>query len=158
MRQERERVGAPSGLRRHLLLRRIAGLGLLAACGVLFFSGCAARTKIGRLLPHIETMQLARHYFGEPTRKNEMPGGGTRNEWILDQVTQVPGQNVEQQIFAGYDRDGFPVYYTRVFFVPAHLARQYCRLEIVADREEKVLESPWEGDSCDELAKVPSTY
>ena len=101
---------------------------------------------------------LARHYFGEPTSKSVLPNGETRSEWLLDRVAQVPGQYVEQKIFVGYDRDGFPVYYTRQVFVPAHMARQYCRLAIISGKDGKVLEASWEGDSCEDMMAVPSTY
>ena len=136
---------------------RVAAFIALTGCALLLLSGCAT-TKMDRLMPHVETMQLATHYFGAPTSKSDLPNGGARNEWLLDQVTQVPGQYVEQRIFVGYDCDGFPVYYTRNVFVPAHMARQYCRLVIVADKNGNVLESTWEGDSCEEMMAVPSTY
>ena len=129
----------------------------LAACILFLLAGCAT-TKMDRLMPHVENMQLARHYFGEPTSKNVLPNGETRSEWLLDRVAQVPGQYVEQKIFVGYDRDGFPVYYTRYVFVPAHMARQYCRLAIRSDKDGNVLESSWEGDSCEDMMAVPSTY
>ena len=129
----------------------------LAACILFLLAGCAT-TKMDRLMPHVENMQLARHYFGEPTSKNVLPNGETRSEWLLDRVAQVPGQYVEQKIFVGYDRDGFPVYYTRQVFVPAHMARQYCRLAIISGKDGKVLEASWEGDSCEDMMAVPSTY
>ena len=109
-------------------------------------------------MPHVENMYMATHYFGQPTSKTELPGGGTRSEWLMDRVTQVPGQYVEQKIFMGTDRDGFPRYYIRKVFVPAHMARQYCRLEIVADKDGGILESSWEGDSCEHMMRVPTTY
>ena len=136
---------------------RVATAIVLAGCALLLLSGCAT-TKMDRLMPHVETMQLATHYFGVPTSKSDLSNGGARNEWLLDQVTQVPGQYVEQKIFVGYDYDGFPVYYTRNVFVPAHMARQYCRLVIVSDKAGNVLESTWEGDSCEDMMAVPSTY
>ena len=135
----------------------VAACIALVAWAVVSLSGCAG-TAMDRLMPHIETMGLAKHYFGEPTGRSALPNGGTRSEWLLDRVAQVPGQNVEEKIFAGYDRDGFPVYYTRVVFVPAHFARQYCRLTIVADKQGNILESSWDGNSCEDLMRVPSTY
>ena len=136
---------------------RFAGLIALIACAALALSGCVT-TKMDRLMPHVENMKLASHYFGEPTGKSDLPDGKTRNEWLLDRVSQVPGQDVEQKILAGYDSDGFPVYVTCTVFVPAHMARQYCRLEIVTDKSGAILESTWEGDSCEDLMRVPSTY
>lgn len=138
-------------------VRRLAGLIVLAVFDLFLLSGCAT-TKMDRLMPHVETMQLARHYFGEPTSKSVLPSGETRNEWLLDKVTQVPGQYVEKKILAGYDRDGFPVYYIRNVFVPSHQERQRCRLEILSDREGRVLQSSWEGDGCEAMMVVPTTY
>jgi hypothetical protein len=146
-----------SGLRAFVI--PLAGLRqvFIALFALLLLSACAGGT-MARLMPHIENMQLAKHYFGEPSSVSTLPDGKERNEWLLDRVSSVPGQYVEQEIFVGYDRSGFPVYYTRKIFVPEHLTGQFCRLIIIADKNGRTLESSWEGRSCDELAIVPSTY
>ncbi|MDR2488111.1 MAG: hypothetical protein LBD42_01185 [Desulfovibrio sp.] len=130
---------------------------MAAACALTLCFACAG-TRMDRLMPHVETLRLAEHYFGKPTGVSELAGGDCRYEWLLDQMTQIPGQDVREKILMGYDRSGFPVYYIRTFFVPAHMARQYCRLTIVADRNGRTLASSWEGDGCDEMMIVPSTY
>lgn len=127
---------------------------IMACCLGVTLSGCAS-TAMDRLMPRVETMSVARHYFGEATSVRELADGGTRSEWILDRTTQIPGQDVEQTIFVGRDRDGYIKRVTRTVFVPAHMVRQYCRLTIIADKNGRVLESSWHGDSCDALPVVP---
>jgi hypothetical protein len=132
---------------------------LPAVCGIVCcLAGCAAGTAMDRLMPHVETLQLARHYFGEPGDASVAADGAERREWLLDRVTPVPGQDVHEKIFMGYDRDGYPVYFTRAYFVPEHAVRQRCRLTMLFDQQGRTLQSSWEGDSCDELLRVPSTY
>lgn len=122
---------------------------LLAAC---------ATSKMDSLMPRVETMFLARHYFGEPAVTVALPDGSVRHEWTMDKVVTLPGRYVTQRVRVFRDRDGFPVYDEREIFVPASLQRQTCRLTIITDAAGNVLYSDWEGNSCDRLPVIPVVY
>ena len=140
-----------SQLPRLFMPRNLAAPFLLM---LLLFAGGCASGKLDRLLPHVETMQVARHYFGEPAAQKELHDGTVRYDWVVDRTIQAPGQYVEKRIFVGYDRDGFPKYVIREYFSPAHMERQMCRMSIIATKDGKVLSTTRQGDSCEALLRV----
>ncbi|MDR2669981.1 MAG: hypothetical protein LBC14_08535 [Desulfovibrio sp.] len=169
-------------------------------------AGCASG-PVDRLMPHIETFDLAKSWFGPPTSSRVIAGGaqvspqapsvrsvqsagtavnatvksahqqtvagssgqsadaaalppGARveYEWLLDDVTTVPGQDVVERFLVGRDRQGFPVYYERIRWVPAHQARRFCRVRLLADAQGRIMSRSAEGNDCEDLLKRPSTY
>ncbi|MDR0826574.1 MAG: hypothetical protein LBN33_01670 [Desulfovibrio sp.] len=146
-----------------ILLSRLLPLlrfssGAIALVPVLaFLSGCATGA-VDRLLPHLDTLSVAVSYFGEPQSGTKTVEGPSRYEWLLDDVTTVPGQYVTVRILMGSDRHGFPVYYEYTEWVPEHLEKRYCRLNITVGPEGRILDFSSEGDHCDSLLKRPSTY
>lgn len=135
-------------------LKRAAFFLLLSATVCIW--SCASSGTMDRLVPQVENREMALHYFGPPTSESTLPDGNTRYEWVLDRTIQKPGQIVVQQVrMWGRDSDGFPRYREREVFVPAHTVYQNCRMVMILDAEGKVLESVWQGNSCDELPAVP---
>ncbi|MDR2124448.1 MAG: hypothetical protein LBP38_05635 [Desulfovibrio sp.] len=173
---------------------------------LLLAAGCASG-PVGRLMPHIETLDLAKAYFGPPTSAQALAGGlpssprvpagrsaqsadAARNapgepappqavavrsgqnaaapplspearveyEWLLDDVVSVPGQEVVERFLAGRDRQGFPVYYERIRWVPAHQARRFCRVRLRADAQGRILSRSVEGDDCEDLLIRLTTF
>ncbi|MDR2604730.1 MAG: hypothetical protein LBC55_05195 [Desulfovibrio sp.] len=145
-------------------------------------AGCASG-PVHRLMPHIETYDLAKSWFGPPTSTRVIAGGAQASpqappgrsgqgadapdppsgahveyEWLLDDVTTVPGQDVVERLLVGNDRQGFPVYYERIRWVPAHQARRFCRVRLFADAQGRILSRSAEGNDCEDLLKRPSTY
>jgi hypothetical protein len=136
-----------------LLLSRALALVLPLA----FLSGCAA-SAVDRLLPHLDTMAVAVSYFGVPQSGTKTREGTSRYEWLLDDVATVPGQLVTVRVISGRDRQGFPVYSEYSTWVPEHLEKRYCRINITVGPDERILDFVDEGDHCDSLLKRPSTY
>jgi hypothetical protein len=162
------------------MLTAVSLLSLLLAAG-----GCATG-PVARLMPHIETLDLAESYFGPPTSSRPVAGGETgfprtargdsrqnsadalpaeadgdsdrEYEWLLDDVTTVPGQDVVERFLVGTDRQGFPVYYERIRWVPAHPAQRFCRVRLLADARGRILDRSVEGGDCEDLLIRPSTY
>ncbi|MDR1686571.1 MAG: hypothetical protein LBR82_09095 [Desulfovibrio sp.] len=204
---------------------------LFGVMSLLLFAaaGCASG-PVGRLMPHIETVDLAKSYFGQPTSSQVLagvapipqtpagryaqssgadanaagtpfppptpgqrsmqsantaenatvrpafpqtvanrseqsadatalpPGARVEYEWLLDDVTTVPGQDVVERFLVGRDRQGFPVYYERVRWVPAHKARRFCRVRLLADDRGRILSRSVEGNDCEDLLIRPSTF
>ncbi|MDR1947550.1 MAG: hypothetical protein LBQ51_10365 [Desulfovibrio sp.] len=131
-------------------------LGAVFLFLLLISAGCASG-PLGRLMPHIESMSLAESYFGPPSSSVPVQGG-VEHEWLLDDEASVPGQEVTERFLVGNDAQGFPVYYERTRWVPAHRERRFCRLRMLADAQGNILSRSMEGNDCAELLKRPSTY
>jgi hypothetical protein len=86
------------------------------------------------------------------------PGTRIEYEWLLDDVITVPGQDVVERFLVGNDRQGFPVYYERIRWVPAHPARRFCRVRMLADTQGRILSRSVEGNDCEDLLIRPSMY
>ncbi|MDL2316548.1 hypothetical protein LJC59_05640 [Desulfovibrio sp. OttesenSCG-928-A18] len=124
---------------------------------VLSLCSCAGRT-MDRLMPQVNSMYLARHYFGEPKASTELADGTIRHEWVRDKIETLPGHYETRCIRVYYDRDGYRECVEREVWVPSRQERQVCRLSVIASKDGRVLSSSWEGNSCDTLPIVPPTY
>lgn len=130
-------------------MRRIAlALGVALALG-----GCAG-TQMRQIAPKMSNMVIARHYFGEPARSEELPDGTMRHEWLLDRVFNHPGGMETRNVYVGHDRDGYREYVEEEVYVSPWQEQQYCRMEVIADREGRIFNVSWEGRNCDELPRV----
>ena len=139
-------------------LFRISVLSAAVLCGLVILSACAS-TQMDRLMPQIQNMVMARHYFGEPVASTELNDGTMRHEWVIDRETTIPGQYVTKlERWWALDRDGFPRYEERTYWVPAHTEHHTCRLTVIAEKDGQVISSKWEGNNCDQLPLVKPTY
>lgn len=118
--------------------------------------GACARTQMDKIMPDVSTMTTARHYFGEPSSSEELADGAVRHEWLLDRVFQQAGGIETRQVYVGHDSDGYREYVEQDVYVSPYKEKQYCRLEIIADKNGRVLRSSWQGSHCDYLPKVKS--
>lgn len=132
--------------------------GYAVILALALFSGGCARSQMQKILPHVNTMVVAHHYFGYPTRSETLTNGTIRHEWVLDRAFQHPGGIETQKIYVGHDRDGYRKYIEKDVYVKPWVEQQYCRLQIIADENGRVLDSAWEGRSCDDLPRVKSMY
>lgn len=139
---------------KHVFRPFLGSLVLASVCLGLF---ACARTQMEKILPDVQGMVTARHYFGEPTTSESLPGGETRHEWLLDREFTHAGGLETQLVYVGHDSDGFRKYIEREVYVKPYTEKQYCRLTMITDAGGKVLSSAWEGTHCDYLPKVKST-
>lgn len=128
----------------------LVGLILAAA----FLAACAGKSpsRMSRVLPQVTTMAEAKRHFGHPAASLAQADGSTRHEWLLDAHYKEQGKWVrELSPWVRYDSDGYRVEQYRDVWKPARTVSKYCRLTITADADGKVLNSRWEGDSCDDI-------
>ncbi len=129
----------------------------LLLAGALVISACA-HGKLGRLMPNMGNMSVAEHYFGKPSASVNLPDGTVRHEWTVDRNVLVPAHYETQRMFLYNDSDGFPVFEDVEFFIRDRVEHQTCRISIHADKQGWILRSDWEGNSCESLLRVPTTY
>ncbi len=123
--------------------------GILAT---LLLGGCA--TALDKRLAAVHTIEDARRYFGEPTSR-AVQGNALRYEWAVLRPYVVPGQWVEREQYLGHDREGFPVYYRWLEFVPEHTVERGCRMTIMTDQTGVVTDTSWVGKGCNTLYGGP---
>jgi hypothetical protein len=128
-------------------------LALGIVCVLLLFA--CATSNVQRMLPGMGTMYVAKHYLGEPTTSEALPGGRARHNWLLDRVVLDPAHIETRRVFIGHDSDGYPVFEDVDMYIPDRRIHQKCRVSVVVDRNGNFLDTFSEGDSCDALLKVP---
>lgn len=124
----------------------------------LLLGGCAYKGQVGRMLPNVGNMYVAKHYLGEPTGSQKLPNGNTSYEWRLDRTVLETAHYETRMVYMGHDCDGFPIYEEVEFFIPDRNVHQTCLVRILADSEDRVLQSDMQGSHCDVLLKVPTNY
>lgn len=131
---------------------------LFIAC--LLLTGCAPSgvSSVNRMLNSVGNMSVARHYLGEPHVSRQLAAGGTRYEWNLDRVVRESAHYETRRVLLGYDRDGFPVFEDIEYYIPERDVHQTCRVTVITDTQDNILEHTAEGSHCHLMYQVPTIY
>lgn len=126
----------------------------------LLLAGCAASgvSSVNRMLDSAGNMSVARHYLGDPHVSRKAPGGGTQYEWNMNQVVRESAHYETRRVLVGHDRDGYPVFEDIEYYIPDRDVHRTCRIVVLADAQDSILEHRAEGSHCHLMYRVPTTY